>query len=131
MQKMTVSRWACLAGVLLIFAYVPSTGVSTATESYEQLLEAVKSGRFSVDKDKDESKDVLQQILDKSKYKENVIKGTKSFVLKDKAHKVHSKLTNLKIGSANVYIILYHSISYYNIIFIISYLYHPLNFKLS
>ena len=122
MQKMTASRWACLAGVLLIFAYVPSTGVSTATESYEQLLEAVKSGRFSVDKDKDESKDVLQQILDKSKYKENVIKGTKSFVLKDKAHKVHSKLTNLKIGSKSIpyYIIVYHIIISY-----ISYLYHP------
>ena len=122
MQKMTVSRWACLAGVLLIFAYVPSTGVSTATESYEQLLEAVKSGRFSVDKDKDESKDVLQQILDKSKYKEDVIMGIKSPVLKYKAHKVHSKLTNLKIGSKSIssYIIAYHIIISY-----ISYLYHP------
>ena len=79
MPKMTVSRWACLAGILLIFAYVPtSSGVSTATESYEQLLEAVKSGRFSVDKGKDEAKDVLQQILDKSKYKEHVVLGTKS-----------------------------------------------------
>ena len=89
MQKMTVSRWACLAGILLIFAYVPSTGVSTATESYEQLLEAVKSGRFSVDKDKDESKDVLQQILDKSKYNEYVVMGTKSPVPKTK----HTKST--------------------------------------
>ena len=68
-----------MAGILLIFAYVPtSSGVSTATESYEQLLEAVKSGRFSVDKDKDEAKDVLQQILDKSKYKEHIVLGTKS-----------------------------------------------------
>ena len=89
MQKMTVSRWACLAGILLIFAYVPSSGVSTATESYEQLLEAVKSGRFSVDKDKDEAKDVLQQILDKSKYKEHVVLGTKSPVPKTK----HTKST--------------------------------------
>ena len=89
MQKMTVSRWACLAGILLIFAYVPSTGVSTATESYEQLLEAVKSGRFSVDKGKDETKDVLQQILDKSKYKVDVVLGTKSPVLKTK----HTKST--------------------------------------
>ena len=80
MPKMTVSRWACLAaGILLIFAYVPtSSGVTTATESYEQLLEAVKSGRFSVDKGKDDAKDVLQQILDKSKYKEHVVLGTKS-----------------------------------------------------
>ena len=90
MPKMTVSRWACLAaGILLIFAYVPSTGVSTATESYEQLLEAVKSGRFSVDKGKDEAKDVLQQILDKSKYKVDVVLGTKSPVLKTK----HTKST--------------------------------------
>ena len=121
MQKMTALRWAWLAGILLMFAYVPSTGVST-TESYEQLLEAVKSGRFSVDKDKDESKDVLQQILDKSKYREDVIKGTKSPVLKDKAHKVHSKLTNLKIGSKSIS---YYIIAYHIIISYISYLYHP------
>ena len=58
-----------------MFASVPSTGIST-TESYEQLLEAVKTGRFSVDKDKDMgSKDLLQQILDKSKYGEDVIKS--------------------------------------------------------
>ena len=101
---------------------MPSTGVSTATESYEQLLEAVKSGRFSVDKDKDESKDVLQQILDKSKYKEDVIKGTNSPVLKDKTHKVHSKLTNLKIGSKSIS---YYIIAYHIIISYISYLYHP------
>ena len=68
-----------MAGILLILAYVPtSSGVTTATESYEQLLEAVKSGRFSVDKGKDDAKDVLQQILDKSKYKEHVVLGTKS-----------------------------------------------------
>ena len=80
MPKMTgAQRWACLAGILLILAYVPtSSGVTTATESYEQLLEAVKSGRFSVDKGKDDAKDVLQQILDKSKYKEHVVLGTKS-----------------------------------------------------
>ena len=121
MHKMTALRWAWLAGILLMFAYVPSTGVST-TESYEQLLEAVKSGRFSVDKDKDESKDVLQQILDKSKYREDVIKGIKSPVLKDKAQKVHSKLTNLKIGSKSIS---YYIIAYHIIISYLSYLYHP------
>ena len=100
--KMTALRWAWLAGILLMFAYVPSTGVST-TESYEQLLEAVKSGRFSVDKDKDRgSKDVLQQILDKSKYREDVIKSFNSPVLKDRAQRVHTKLTNLKIGSKSI-----------------------------
>ena len=72
-------RWACLAGILLTLAYVPTnSGVTTATESYEQLLEAVKSGTFSVDKGKDDAKDVLQQILDKSKSKEHVVLGTKS-----------------------------------------------------
>ena len=97
MLKMTA--WACLAGVLLMFAnVVPSTGVSTTTESYEQLLEAVKSGRFFVDKDKDESKDVLQQILDKSKYEESVIKGTNSPILRQSTESP-LKTKNLKIGS--------------------------------
>ena len=124
MQKMTASHWACLAGVLLMFAHVvPSTGVSTTTESYEQLLEAVKSGRFFVDKDKDESKDVLQQILDKSKYREDVIKSFNSPVLKDRAQRVHTKLTNLKIGSKSIS---YYIIAYHIIISYLSYLYHPL-----
>ena len=65
-------RWACLlwAAFLLMSAHVqPGTGLSTATESYEELLQAVKSGTFSLDgKSKDDSKAVLQQILDKSKY---------------------------------------------------------------
>ena len=69
-----------MAGILLSLAYVPtSPGLTTATESYEELLEAVKSGTFSVDgKGKDDAKDVLQQILDKSKSKEHVVLGTKS-----------------------------------------------------
>ena len=65
-------RWACLlwAAFLLMSAHVqPGSGLSTATESYEELLQAVKSGTFSLDgKSKDDSKAVLQQILDKSKY---------------------------------------------------------------
>ena len=93
-----MTAWACLAGVMLMFAHVvPSTGVSTTTESYEQLLQAVKSGRFFVDKTKDESKDVLQQILDKSKYTENDFKGTTSPVL-TKSTDSPLKTKNLKIG---------------------------------
>ena len=71
MPNMTEAlRWACLWAVfVLIFAHVQTSGLSTATESYEELLQAVKSGTFSLDgKSKDDSKAVLQQILDKSKY---------------------------------------------------------------
>ena len=71
MFKMTEpTRWACLLAVfVLMFAHVQMAGVSIATESYEELLQAVKSGTFSLDgKSKDDSKAVLQQILDKSKY---------------------------------------------------------------
>ena len=100
MQKLTA--WACLAAVMLSFAQqVASPGITT-TESYEALLQAVKSGRFFVDKTKDESKDLLQQILDKSKYTENDFKGTTSLVLVlyqsyispivTKAQTVHSQL---------------------------------------
>ena len=82
MPKMTgAQRWACLwAGILLSLAYVPTgSGLTTATESYEELLKAVKSGTFSLDgKGKDDAKDVLQQILDKSKSKEHAVLGTKS-----------------------------------------------------
>ena len=62
-------RWACLLAVfVLMFAHVQTAGLSIATESYEELLQAVKSGTFSLDgKSKDDSKAVLQQILDKSK----------------------------------------------------------------
>ena len=62
----------------------------------------MKSGTFFVDKTKDESKDLLQQILDKSMYTENDFKGTTSLVLVlyqsyispilTKAQTVHSKL---------------------------------------
>ena len=62
-------RWACLWAVfVLMFAHVQTAGLSIATESYEELLQAVKSGTFTlVGKSKDDSKAVLQQILDKSK----------------------------------------------------------------
>ena len=79
MQKLTA--WVCLAAGMLSFAQqVASPGITT-TESYEALLQAVKSGTFFVDKTKDESKDLLQQILDKSMYTENDFKGTTSLVL--------------------------------------------------
>ena len=71
MPNMTEAlRWACLWAVfVLMFAHVQTAGVSIVTESYEELLQAVKSGTFSLDgKSKDDSKAVLQQILDKSKY---------------------------------------------------------------
>ena len=67
-------RWACLWAVFLLSLAHVQTGsdrLSTATdsESYEKLLQAVKSGSFSLDgKGKDDAKAVLQQILDKSKY---------------------------------------------------------------
>ena len=70
MPNMTEAlRWACLLAVfVLMFAHVQTAGVSIATESYEELLQAVKSGTFSLDgKSKDDSKALLQQILDKSK----------------------------------------------------------------
>ena len=58
------------------------SGLSTATESYEELLQAVKSGSFSLDgKGKDDSKAVLQQILDKSKYYNMQVLIVKSSVL--------------------------------------------------
>ena len=85
MPKMTeAQRWACLWAVfLLMLAHVQTgSGLSTATESYEELLQAVKSGSFSLDgKGKDDSKAVLQQILDKSKYYNMQVLIVKSSVL--------------------------------------------------
>ena len=61
-------KWACLwATILLMLAHVQTSGLGE--KSYEELLQAVKSGTFTLDgKSKDDSKAVLQQILDKSKY---------------------------------------------------------------
>ena len=50
-----------------MLAHVQTSGLGE--KSYEELLQAVKSGTFTLDgKSKDDSKAVLQQILDKSKY---------------------------------------------------------------
>ena len=65
-----LQSWACLCLFLLSLAHV-QTGLSTAadSETYEELLQAVKSGSFTLDgKSKDDTRAVLQQILDKSKY---------------------------------------------------------------
>ena len=59
-------KWALFA-LVLIQAAKSSPGYST-TASYEELLQAVKSGRFTVDKankGKENSQDILQEILDK------------------------------------------------------------------
>ena len=72
MPKMTgAQRWACLWAVFLLSLAHVQTGsaLKTATESYSELLKAVKDGSFSLDgKGKDDSKAVLQRILDKSEY---------------------------------------------------------------
>ena len=61
--------WACVWAVFLLMpAHVQAdTDTGLSVESYEELLQAVKSGSFSLNgKSKDDSKAVLQQILDKS-----------------------------------------------------------------
>ena len=72
MPKMTgAQRWACLWALFLLSVAHVQTGsaLTTATESYSELLKAVKNGSFSLDgKGKDDAKAVLQQILDKSEY---------------------------------------------------------------
>ena len=68
---MTGAAKTALFAVLLIYALkFCNTGFST-TASYEELLAAVKSGRFTVDKtdkNKGSNEDLLQEILDKSKF---------------------------------------------------------------
>ena len=68
---MTGAAKTAMFAVLLIYALkFCNTGFST-TASYEELLAAVKSGRFTVDKtnkNKGSNEDLLQEILDKSKF---------------------------------------------------------------
>ena len=64
------AKWALFVILLMHALKSCSPGYST-TDSYEELLAAVKSGRFTVDKadkDKGSSQDLLQEILDKSKF---------------------------------------------------------------
>ena len=63
-------KWALFALVLMQAVKCTSLGYST-TVSYEELLSAVKSGSFTVekaDKGKVNSQDILQEILDKSEF---------------------------------------------------------------
>ena len=90
--------------VLLIYALkFCNTGFST-TASYEELLAAVKSGRFTVDKtnkNKGSNEDLLQEILDKSKFcyfKQTTISRPSG------KFNIEHKTSNLKLG----HIILYH-----------------------
>ena len=99
------------AGILLSLAHVPTgSGLTTATESYEELLKAVKSGSFSLDgKGKDDAKAVLQQILDKSKSTKHAVLGVKSPV--SLAQHTRSKwLIKLKNRLKNRLIILFYII---------------------
>ena len=63
------AKWALFA-LLLMHAKYYSLGYST-TASYEELLAAVKSGRFTVEKadmGKVTSQDIVQELLDKSEF---------------------------------------------------------------
>ena len=63
-------KWALFALVLMQAVKCTRLGYST-TSSYEELLAAVKSGRFTVEKadiGKGNNQDILQEILDKSKF---------------------------------------------------------------
>ena len=63
------AKWALLVLVLMQAVQYSSSGYST-TVSYDELLAAVKSGKFTVEKadnGKVNSQDLLQEILDKSK----------------------------------------------------------------
>ena len=64
-----VLKWILFA-ILLTLATKLSSG-ATSTASYEELLQAVKSGKFTVDKaikSKDNSEDILQELLNKSEF---------------------------------------------------------------
>ena len=65
----TLQSWALCLFLLSLLAHV-ETGLSTTdADTYEELLQAIKSGSFTLDgKNNDDSRAVLQQILDKSKF---------------------------------------------------------------
>ena len=67
---MTAVLKCILFAILLTLATKLSSG-ATSTASYEELLQAVKSGKFTVDKaskSKDNSEDILQELLNKSEF---------------------------------------------------------------
>ena len=65
------AKWILLAILLVLMHAKPfSSGYST-TVSYEELLAAVKSGSFTVEKadmGKVNSQDIVQELLDKSEF---------------------------------------------------------------
>ena len=65
----TLQSWALCLFLLSLLAHV-ETGLSTSdADTYEELLKAIKTGSFTLQgKNNDDSRAVLQQILDKSKY---------------------------------------------------------------
>ena len=66
-----VAKLPLLALVLVLMQALQSSSGYSTTVSYEELLAAVKSGNFSVEKadtGKTNSQDILQEILDKSEY---------------------------------------------------------------
>ena len=92
-----VLKWALFA-ILLTQAAKSSSGY-TSTASYEELLQAVKSGKFTVDKAnkaKDNSEDILQELLNKSEF--CFIQLDLYYpVLMGRIHWVSTKTSNLKI----------------------------------
>ena len=73
--------WACWALFVLTVTGLALTTDTTDTE-YSELLQAVKQGTFLLDgKGKDDSKQVLQGILDKSEYYHAVLLYKKSCIL--------------------------------------------------
>ena len=68
----TKATWACWA-LLLTVTGLALTSDITDTE-YSELLQAVKQGTFSLDgRGQDDSKQVLQGILDKSEFYHSVV----------------------------------------------------------
>ena len=68
--KMTKVLQCILFAVLLMLATKLSSG-ATSTASYEEMLQAVKSGSFTLDKavkSKGTSEDILKELLEKSEF---------------------------------------------------------------
>ena len=70
----TKATWACWA----LFVLLTVTGLALTTDitdtEYSELLQAVKQGTFSLDgRGQDDSKQVLQGILDKSEFYHSVV----------------------------------------------------------
>ena len=65
------AKWVLLAILLVLMHAKPFSSGYSSTVSYEELLAAVKSGSFTVEKadmGKVTSDDIVQELLDKSKF---------------------------------------------------------------